>query len=145
VRVLCLDIGERRIGVATGDTEVRLARPLTTIVRRSWERDVAALRRLQVQERAEALIIGLPISLDGQLHQQGERVRAEGERLGEALGLPVTFWDERFSTMAAEERLRAIGTAYRKNELDAAAAAVILQSYFDQAKNEDNACNVLEG
>jgi len=106
---------------------------------------VAALRRLQVQERAEALIIGLPISLDGQLHQQGERVRAEGERLGEALGLPVTFWDERFSTMAAEERLRAIGTAYRKNELDAAAAAVILQSYFDQAKNEDNACNVLEG
>lgn len=131
MRILCLDIGERRIGVAGGETRVGIATPLTTIERRSWQDDSAAVRRLLEDQQAEALIVGLPVSLDGALHQQGVRVKEEGERFGRALGMPVVFWDERFSTMIAEERLRESPTRERRKvPLDAAAAAVILESYF---------------
>ena len=131
MRILCLDIGERRIGVATGDSGIGIATPLTTIQRRTWEQDCAELKRLLVAQQAERLIVGLPISLDGLLHQQGERIKEEGERLGNALGMAVVFWDERFSTVIAEERLQQSPTGgRRKTSLDAAAAAVILESYF---------------
>jgi putative Holliday junction resolvase len=131
MRILCLDIGERRIGVATGDSGIGIATPLTTIQRRTWEQDCAELKRLLVAQQAERLIVGLPISLDGLLHQQGERIKEEGERLGTALGMAVVFWDERFSTVIAEERLQQSPTGgRRKTSLDAAAAAVILESYF---------------
>ena len=131
MRILCLDIGERRIGVATGDSGIGIATPLTTIQRRTWEQDCAELKRLLVAQQAERLIVGLPISLDGLLHQQGERIKDEGERLGNALGMAVVFWDERFSTVIAEERLQQSPTGgRRKTSLDAAAAAVILESYF---------------
>ena len=131
MRILCLDIGERRIGVATGDSGIGIATPLTTIQRRKWEQVCAELKRLLVAQQAERLIVGLPISLDGMLHQQGERIKEEGERLGTALGMAVVFWDERFSTVIAEERLQQSPTGERrKTSLDAAAAAVILESYF---------------
>ena len=131
MRILCLDIGERRIGVAAGDSGIGIATPLKTIQRRTWEQDCAELKRLLVAQQAERLIVGLPISLDGLLHQQGERIKEEGERLGTALGMAVVFWDERFSTVIAEERLQQSPTGERrKTSLDAAAAAVILESYF---------------
>ena len=131
MRILCLDIGERRIGVACGDSRVGIATPLTTIQRRSWHQDSAAVRRLFNEQQADTLVVGLPISLDGALHYQGERVKKEGERFGQALGMSIVFWDERFSTVIAEERLEASPTAARrKSPLDAAAAAVILESYF---------------
>lgn len=108
-----------------------MATPVTTIQRRSWQQDCAAVRRLFAEQRAEVLVIGLPVSLDGALHFQGERIKEEGERFGSALGMQVTFWDERFSTVIAAERLEASPTAKRgKTPLDAAAAAVILESYF---------------
>ncbi len=131
MRILCLDLGERRIGVACGESATGLATPLETLRRRTWEQDCAAVRRLMTVEQAEQLVVGLPVSLDGALHQQGERIKAEGERLGKALGLTVVFWDERFSTVIAAERLEQSPTgARRKTPLDAAAAAVILESYF---------------
>ena len=131
MRILCLDMGERRIGVARGETRAGIATPVTTIRRRSWQHDCAVVRRLLETHRAETLVIGLPISLDGALHAQGKRIRAEGERLEALLDVPVVFWDERFSTVIAEERLRESPTgARRKASLDAAAAAVILESYF---------------
>lgn len=131
MRVLCLDIGERRIGVACGETRIGLATPIETVFRRSWQQDCAALQRLVAEQEADTLVIGLPVSLDGNLHQQGERVKKEGERLGTALGLPFVFWDERFSTVVAAERLEQSPTGeHRKVSLDAAAAAVILESYF---------------
>lgn len=131
MRFLCLDIGERRIGVACGDSRIGMATPVTTIHRRSWQQDSAAVRRLFAEQHAEALIVGLPVSLDGTLHFQGKRIKQEGERFGSALGMPVTFWDESFSTVIAEERLRTSPTAeHRKAPLDAAAAAVILESFF---------------
>ena len=126
-----MDIGERRIGVAGGETRVGIATPLETIQRRSWHDDSAAVRRLLEDQQAEALIVGLPVSLDGALHQQGIRIKKEGERFGKALGMPVVFWDESFSTVIAEERLReSPSRERRKVSLDAAAAAVILESYF---------------
>lgn len=89
------------------------------------------LQRLVAEQEADTLVIGLPVSLDGNLHQQGVRVKQEGERLGTALGLPFVFWDERFSTVLAAERLQQSPTGERrKASLDAAAAAVILESYF---------------
>ena len=87
MRVLCLDIGEKRIGVACGESSIGLATPLTTISRKTWDEDCAAVRRLFAEQEAEALVIGLPVSLDGALHYQGERIREEGERLGDARNL----------------------------------------------------------
>lgn len=139
MRVLCLDLGERRIGVAGGETGFGIATPLTTIQRRSWRDDCSAVRRLLQEQQAEALIVGLPVSLDGALHQQGLRVKAEGERLGRALGTQVKFWDERFSTVIAEERLReSPSRERRKVSIDAAAAAVILESYLAAPENSGN-------
>ncbi len=138
MRFLCLDIGERRIGVASGESCLGITTPLETIRRRSLPQDCAAIQRLFAEQEAEALVVGLPVSLDGALHQQGRRVQQEGEKLGEALGMSVIFWDERFSTVIAEERLRESPTAVRrKTSLDAAAAAVILESYF--AAQQDTA------
>ena len=140
MRVLCLDLGERRIGVACGDARVGIATPLTTIQRRSWRQDSAAVRRLLTEQQADTLVVGLPVSLDGALHYQGERIKKEGERLGKSLGMPVVFWDERFSTVIAEERLQASPTgARRKAPLDAAAAAVILETYF--AAQQETGCS----
>ena len=138
MRILCLDIGERRIGVACGESCLGIATPLKTIRRRTLPQDCAAIQRLFAEQEAEALVVGLPVSLDGALHHQGQRIQQEGERLGEALGMSVIFWDERFSTVIAEERLRESPTAVRrKTSLDAAAAAVILESYF--AGQQDSA------
>ena len=139
MRVLCLDMGERRIGVASGETGFGIATPLTTIVRRSWRDDCIAVQHLLKEQQAEALIVGLPVSLDGALHHQGLRVKDEGERLGRTLGLRVEFWDESFSTVIAAERLReSPSRERRKVSIDAAAAAVILESYLAAPENTCN-------
>jgi putative Holliday junction resolvase len=149
-RILALDVGEARIGVAVSDAMRMLATPYKTIhVSRDEAQTWAAIRQLIDEVEAEELLIGLPISLDGQLHAQAERVLAFADRLKASISIPFMFWDERLSTVEAQRLLEERGqkgqgrrqrSGQRGNrsrrrqqghEIDALAAAVILQEYLD--------------
>jgi len=158
-RLMALDVGEARIGVAVCDVTGFLASPYTTLhVTRDEEHTWASIQRLIRETEAEGLVVGLPISMDGHIHSQGEWVQAFVERLKLHISLPLTFWDERLSTVEARRLLaqrdqplegkwseNAGRTRQRRStrrrsqtkrrqrdqEIDAYAAAVILQDYLD--------------
>jgi putative holliday junction resolvase len=147
-RLMALDVGEVRIGVAVSDASGFLASPYTTLrVTRDEAETWAAIQELIQETEAEGLVVGLPVSLDGEIHAQGQRIMAFTERLKAQIALPVTFWDERLSTVEAERLLAERGQGSRarrqgsggkrrkqRNQqgIDALAAAVILQGYLDQ-------------
>ncbi len=156
-RLMALDVGEARIGVAVSDATGFLASPYTTLhVTRNEEQTWQSIQRLIDETEAEGLVVGLPISLDGQIHAQGKRVQAFAERLRERISIPLTFWDERLSTVEAQRLLaqreqsgdrtrrrqgarRHTQTRRRRKsqEIDALAAAVILQDYLLQYPQTD--------
>jgi putative Holliday junction resolvase len=137
MRVLALDVGERRIGVAVSDPTGTIARPLQALERGSREEDFSAIAALIDEYSAQAVIVGRPLSLDGTAGPQARRVARYAEALAGQLEVPVIAWDERFSTATADEILRetrgekAKRRARSSGEIDAIAAAVILQSYLD--------------
>lgn len=105
-RWMALDVGDARIGVAVSDASGILASPYTTLrARRSESEVVGAIQHLIEETGAEALLVGLPISLDGQVHAQGEHVRNFAERLRAHLPIPMTYWNERYSTVEAQRLL----------------------------------------
>ncbi|MBI4338540.1 MAG: Holliday junction resolvase RuvX [Chloroflexi bacterium] len=136
--ILALDVGERRIGLATCGEARSIATPRGALSRRGRQRDLAALLRIVQEGGIGLIIVGLPISLDGALGPQAQRTLAFCDALQQALqeaGVParVETWDERYSTVEAERLLRDAGRqpSRDKARLDASAAAVILQSYLD--------------
>ena len=152
MRILGLDVGERRIGVAAADSEMRVALPIGVVERTEPAADAAAIARLMEEQKAEALVLGLPISLNGSLGPQAKVVREFGDQLSARLGLPVEYWDERFSTVEAQRRLAPpAGRARAKRgsrsakgrapsgRTDALAAAIILQSYLDRRAGSPSA------
>jgi len=132
-RTLALDIGEKRIGVAVGDETGTLARPLTTIARASKRQDFERIARLVTEQSAERVIAGYPRSLSGDEGPQAQRVRRYVEALAITLRVPVELWDERYTTVEATERLHEAKRRRPRDrgQLDAAAAAIILQDYLD--------------
>jgi putative Holliday junction resolvase len=137
-RILGLDVGERRIGVAISDPEGRLAVPLSILERQGGEDDERAVAGLARAEGAEALVVGLPLSLDGSVGPQARRVQSFADRLRRATGLPVDLVDERL-TSAQARRSVARGAPRRKRAgpSDDVAAAIILQSYLDRRRAPD--------
>ena len=132
-RWLGLDIGEKRIGVAISDETKTLARPLLTIKRASKKDDFARLGAVCAEHQIDRIIAGLPKTLRNEEGPQARRIRRYAEELNAALQLPIEFWDERFSSVEAEERLAASSRKARdKGEIDSAAAAIILQEYLDK-------------
>lgn len=138
VRVVGIDLGERRIGVAVSDASGTLARPLKTIERgTSDDAAVEQLRATIVELAAEdevgSVVVGLPTRLDGSPNRQTQRIGTMVKLLSARLSIPVFTYDERLSSHEAEERLslREKDWRKRKAKLDAAAAAVILQDYLD--------------
>jgi putative Holliday junction resolvase len=137
MRVLALDVGERRVGVAISDPTGTLARPLQTLVRGSREEDFAAIAALVAEHDVGLVVVGRPLSLDGMEGPQARRVARYAEALAAQLPVQIVSWDERFTTQTAEEILRRgckekdRRRARARGELDAIAAAVILQSYLD--------------
>ena len=133
-KLLALDVGLARIGVAVCDPLQLAARPLAVLQRRSRNEDFAVLANLARREEVQALICGLPLNMDGSEGEWAQTVRKWALRLAHALRallgtpLPVIFWDERLSTYAAQTILAERGGDVAE---DAAAAAVILQSYLD--------------
>jgi putative pre-16S rRNA nuclease len=143
MRLIGLDVGEARIGVAVSDPTGFLASARVVLARRPEDAALKALQQLVVEEEAEAIIVGLPRSLSGELHGQAALVQAFAESLRKQVSVPIHFWDERLSTVAAEREMRASGAKRDKRRamIDAVAAAIILQSYLDasRAQAPDNA------
>jgi putative Holliday junction resolvase len=133
--VLAFDFGEKRIGVAVGDSSVGIAHPLATIAAEENARRFGEIQKLIEEWRPTRLIVGLPMHPDGTEHELTRLSRRFAHRLEGRFRLPVVLVDERFTSTAAESRLRESGVrgeSIRKN-LDAAAACEILQSWFDSA------------
>lgn len=135
-RTLALDVGEKRVGIAISDPTGIIARPLQTLVRGSREEDLSAVIALVAEHDVGLVVVGRPLSLDGTEGPQARRVARYAEALAATLPVPVVAWDERFTTVAAEEILRRARKkkqrVHIRDEVDAVAAAVILQSYLDE-------------
>ncbi|SRR6266581_2354551 len=131
--ILAFDFGLRRIGVAVGDAAIGVAHPLLTIDGPANDKRFSAIAALIGEWRPALLLVGLPRSLDGEAGEMTEHCRRFARRLAGRFAVAVRLVDERLSSVAAESALRAAGIATRrhKSRIDAAAAQVILQSYFD--------------
>jgi putative holliday junction resolvase len=134
MRYLGVDVGRARIGLALADEVLRTARPHTTVVRRSDAADLAAIAEVARSFEVTGAVVGLPLNMDGSEGPSAHFARAFAEKLGSALGVPVTLEDERLSTFEAEVRLRERGVPAREQRslVDAEAAAVILQGWLDR-------------
>jgi putative Holliday junction resolvase len=132
-RLLGVDYGSVRIGLAVSDAERRLASPLAVYERQGRERDAEYFRTLAEAEEIAALVVGLPMHCDGREGAKAAEARAFGAWLAEMTGMPLRFWDERFSTVEAESALWQAGLTHkkRKRRRDSVAAQILLQEYLD--------------
>jgi len=136
MRVLGLDIGTRRVGVALSDPTGVIAQSLTVIPRRSWAQVIGAVVALIRGHRVERVVVGLPLRLDGGEGEAAANARRFADRLRHAAEIPVVLEDERLSTAEAERvMLEAdVGRSTRRARRDAVAAALILQRYLDRGR-----------
>lgn len=135
-RILALDVGEKTLGVAVSDPLGWTAQRLPTIRRRSPEVDLQAVRELVERWEVEKIVLGLPQRLNGSYGPEAEKIKEWGRWLAKKVGLPVVFWDERLSTVAAEKALLEgdVSRARRKKVVDGVAASLFLQAYLDRQK-----------
>ena len=138
LRALGLDVGEGRIGVSISDPTGLLSTPLTAITRSSLDSDLAAILDLAKEHSVREIVVGMPLSLNGQFGPQARITEHFLRALSKRASIPIRRWDERFSTQEAERRLREAGAkpSRDRGRLDAAAAAVILQGYLDSRRCE---------
>lgn len=133
-RILGVDFGERRIGVALSDPTATVASPLSVVERVGPRKDANAIGRLVEREGVVTVVVGLPRTLDGDERRSAEEARAFADRIRRRLpGLPVHLWDERLTTAQAEREMIADGArrSRRRQRVDAVAATLILQSWLD--------------
>lgn len=130
-RLLALDVGERRVGVAMCDEGQLLASPLSIFLRSSRPEDLARVARLVEEQRARGVVIGHPLNADGSAGPQAAQVERFQRRLAASLPVPCLLWDEYGSSQEAAHRLAHAPKRRRQAPLDAEAAAVILQDYLD--------------
>jgi putative Holliday junction resolvase len=136
VRILALDVGTKRIGLAVSDPLGFTAQGLGVLERKGWDRDLATLVEMARPYRVQEIVVGLPRHMDGRLGEQAEEILALARALGEALGVQVATWDERLTTVAAERLLIEADLSRRKRRrvVDQVAASLILQAYLDGRK-----------
>lgn len=134
--MLGLDVGERRIGVAVSDELGLTAQALSVIDNVGDEEVTQAVASLVKQYDVERIVIGLPRRTDGRMGPEADNVLQFGRRLEESLGVPVVYWDERFSTAQAERILIEAGLrrTRRRKVVDQVAAGIILQAYLDSRR-----------
>lgn len=139
MRVLGLDLGDKRIGVAISDPNGTFAIPLTVILRNGDEEATKAIINLVHRYEVERIVIGLPRSLRGGVGKQAEKVQAFISQFSSQTEVSIETWDEWLSTVASERLLMEAGTKgkQRKAQRDAMAAAFILQGYLDSQRQRD--------
>ena len=138
MRVLCLDLGEKTIGVAVSDPMGWTAQAVEVIHRNgNLKSEIGRLQELIKEYGVELILLGLPKNMNGTVRDQGQKAMAYAAKIEERLGIPVKLWDERLSTVAAGRALLEadMSRAKRKKVIDKVAAAVILQGYLDSRTN----------
>ncbi len=145
-RILGLDVGDVRIGVAVSDALGITAQAVTTIQRKGQPEDVRRIQELLAEYEAAALVVGLPLNMDGNDGPQAQKVRAFADALKSSLDAEIVFWDERLTTAEARRVLIEGGMRRkkRKSVIDQLAAVLILQSYLDARPGESSAHEVSE-
>jgi putative Holliday junction resolvase len=148
-RILGLDVGERRIGVAVSDPDRHFALPLNSVDRKQGH-ELEAIAGLVRADEVDELVVGLPLTLGGDHGAQAASTKAFAEELARFLSLPVHFWDERLSTREAERlvsgehrtgssgRRRAERSRVSAADTDALAASIILQAYLDSRRLQEH-------
>ena len=141
--LLGFDFGGKYIGVAVGDVETGIASPLAMIAGEANAERFAKIAALVAEWRPGRLVVGLPLSMDGAESDTTRRARRFARQLEGRFGLPVAFADERLSSAAAEESLRAMGRGGRahKHDSHALAAQIILQAFLDEQRNARGAAH----
>ena len=137
MRLLALDVGDVRIGVAVCDALEIAAYPLATLTRAgSLRRDVAAVAAAAAEQEADAVLVGLPLSLDGGIGPQAQKTQGFARALANRVAVPVVLWDESLSSVEASERLIARGVSREKRRalIDQTAAALILEGYLEHRR-----------
>jgi len=130
-RVVGLDFGSKRIGVALSDELGVLATPRGAIHRQSYNKDAAAISALVEEFAVERIVVGLPLGLSGHATDQTRRVEQFAEMLASRVTVPVELWDERLTTVIAQSIVPSDRASRQAGHLDAVAAALILQGYLD--------------
>lgn len=134
MRIMALDVGSRTIGIACSDALLMTAQGIETIRRTSLENDFNRLRELISEYEVHELVVGMPKNMNGTKGERAEKTEEFVEKMKAVIDLPVTFWDERLSTVLAERQLIAadVSRKKRKGVIDKMAAVVILQGYLDR-------------
>lgn len=137
-RILALDVGTKRIGVAMSDELGWTAQPLTVIERKNDKQALQLIKEIVVKNKVGKIVVGLPITLRGEIGKSAHMVLAFVEKLKEHLSIPITTWDESFSTAQAEDVLiqADLSRLKRKKVIDKIAAALILDSFL-KARSEN--------
>ena len=133
-RILAIDLGEKRIGLAICNPTQKLAKSHAVLKRRSRKEDFSRINNVVAEQKVAFVVMGLPIPLGGGESDTTKWVRNYSAALAETLSVPLLLWDESFSTKQAHDLLRERGVTQwrkRKEQVDAVAAAFILQSYLD--------------
>jgi putative Holliday junction resolvase len=146
-RLLGIDYGRARVGLAVSDPDRKIAFPLATYERQNAARDRDHFRSLVEEEEIGGLVVGLPLHADGSEGSSAAEARAFGTWVAEATGLPVVFADERYTTVEAESALWAAGLTHRRRRQrrDRVAAQILLQAYLDAGCPDEPGAGPLEG
>jgi len=133
LRILAIDPGTVRLGLALSDPSGTIAQPLSVLARRSEAEDLKALTELAERHEVGMIVIGLPRLMDGRLDTAAQQAQAFGALVAQATGRPVAYWDERLTSVAAERYLIEQGKrrSKRRQEIDRMAATLLLQGYLD--------------
>ena len=133
MRVMALDVGDRKIGVSISDALLLTAQSRPTLRRKDLKSDIEAIRQLSVENEVHEIVIGQPLHMDGRESPQSQKVARFAEELKKALDLPIVFWDERLTSFEAEQHLQEMGLSWRQRraQIDKIAAMIILQNYLD--------------
>ncbi len=133
MRILGIDLGEKRIGLAIANLSSNIAQPLKVLPRKNMESDIKKLKEIVEEYDVREIVVGLPLNMDGREGKKAKEAISFSELLKEKLKLPVELWDERLSTIQGERVLLQadVSRAKRKKVRDKLAAQLILQSYLD--------------
>jgi putative Holliday junction resolvase len=145
-KLLGVDYGTVRVGLAVSDPDRKFSFPLTTYHRRDRDADAVFFREVVHDEGIAQILVGLPIHTDGREGQKAAEARAFGKWLAEVSGLPVVFFDERFTTAQAESALWEAGLTHkkRKQRRDRVAAQILLQAFLDAGCPSDEGAGPLD-
>ena len=137
MKIMGVDFGDSRTGIAMCDKSEFLASPLTVIFEKNFDRCLEKTAELVKNEKAELIVVGYPKNMNNTVGERAEKCALFGEKLKEMTGIEVVMWDERCTTVSAHNYLNEVNVRgkKRKNVVDAVAAVIILESYMEFRKN----------